>query len=105
MTGILKKIISYIIYLTEPEEIILFGSFAERKNNLYSDIDLLIITDRIVNKRETESRVMDFIREFSLKSDVLIHTQTVKEKALKEPLSFLGSIIKKGTVVYKRVAF
>lgn len=44
MTSVLKKIISYIVYVAEPEKIILFGSYAYGRNDVYSDIDLLIIT-------------------------------------------------------------
>ena len=49
----IKKIIDYIVHVTEPKEIILFGSMADGTANVYSDIDVLIISENDIIKKYT----------------------------------------------------
>ncbi|CAM4076684.1 nucleotidyltransferase domain-containing protein [Zobellia nedashkovskayae] len=98
----LKKIINYSVEVTAPEKIILFGSMASGKQNVHSDIDLLLITNAIHEKINVAKQISDFISELALKSDILIHSEVEIEKASLTPFSFLNSIVKKGKVIYKK---
>ena len=48
----IEKIISIIVSLASPDQIILFGSYARGDNNAKSDIDLLIVKKGLEKGRE-----------------------------------------------------
>lgn len=96
----LHKIVNYIKIVADPERIILFGSFASGMNNLYSDIDLLLVVENVYKKKIVIRQIGNYISEMALKSDVLVHSKLEIEKANKDPFSFLGSIVKKGKIIY-----
>lgn len=96
----IDKIIQYAVYVTEPEEIILFGSIANGTSDVYSDVDLLIISDS--NKREAISKISNFVYQLSLKTDILIYSRDEFEKLANQPFSFLKAAQKFGRVVYKK---
>lgn len=98
----IDKIISYAVYVTEPEEIILFGSMANGTADVYSDIDILIISDS--DKKEAVSKIRNFVYQLSLKTDVLIYSRDEYEKQANLPVSFLKAVQKFGKTVYKKKA-
>lgn len=96
------KIIHYIKTVADPEAVILFGSFAKGKNTMHSDIDLVLIMDHVYLKQRLEHQISLYIGELSLKSDVLIRSKQEIEIAKSDPLSFLGSILKEGKIIYQK---
>lgn len=102
MKNTLGKIIDYTARIADPEEIILFGSMGTGKANLFSDVDLLIISENSAIKKEVAERIKDFSRELSLKSDVLICSKSEIERETQTPNSFIAAIIKSGKIVYKK---
>ncbi|MDR2693270.1 MAG: nucleotidyltransferase domain-containing protein [Chitinispirillales bacterium] len=53
----MDKIISIIVSLASPNQIVLFGSYARGDNTAESDIDLLIIKRDLKNGREISSSI------------------------------------------------
>jgi len=102
MKRTLERIVDYAAGISEPEMIILFGSMATGKANVYSDVDLLIITDNIFIKKDIIAMVKIFSNELSLKADVLVYTRSEIEGGAKEPNSFIEAIMKSGKVVYRK---
>ena len=102
MNIILKRISDYIVHVADPDTIILFGSYAKGSNNLYSDIDLLLISEHTYQNRVILKQIQRFIHELSLKSDILIRKKSEVEMASLDPYSFLGSILKEGQVIYQK---
>ncbi len=102
MKRTLEKIIDYAIGISEPEMIILFGSMATGKANVFSDVDLLIITDNTFMKKDIIAMITSFSSEISLKTDVLVYTRSEVEREAKEPNSFIEAIMKSGKVVYRK---
>lgn len=102
MTHTLTKIVAYAAHITEPESIILFGSYVKGKENIHSDIDLLIVTKQVFLKRKAERDIISFAKECSMKADVLIHTCDEVERASEDPFGFLNSILKEGIEIYKK---
>jgi len=100
MTKTLEKIIAYAAMVAEPEKIILFGSMADNKANIFSDVDLLIITSDKTDKRHVSSMIESFSKELSLKTDVLIYSKAEIEKEVLVPNSFLAGIVKAGKAVW-----
>lgn len=96
----IDKIVQYAVYVTEPEEIILFGSLANKTANVFSDVDILIISD--MNKKEAVSKIRNYVYQLSLKTDVLIYSRDEFEKQMNLPASFLKAVQKAGKTVYKK---
>jgi predicted nucleotidyltransferase len=104
MMNALEKIIGYAVHTVQPERIILFGSLAHGRNNVHSDVDLLIVVEHPYRKNELEMQIRSLAKEYSLKADVLIRTPREIEQASLNPLSFLSSVIKDGKIVYEKGA-
>ncbi len=102
MIKTIDKLVSHIAHISRPEKIILFGSVANEKQNVFSDIDLLIITDLAVRKDDLRNEITHFAEEFSLRADILIQTPGEIEKITLDPNSFLSSVIKDGKIVYEK---
>jgi predicted nucleotidyltransferase len=100
MNNTLQKIIDYVVQVTEPDKVILFGSMAHGKITPHSDVDLLIISKHAPIKKELVKMIMTFCKEFSLKTDVLIYSEAELELEKQRPNSFLGAICKDGKLMY-----
>lgn len=98
----LDKIINYAAYVAEPEKIILFGSMATGKQNVFSDVDLLIITAGAIGKKEVAETISNYSNQCSLKTDVLIYSFSEIERELNVSNSFIGAVYKFGKTVYKK---
>jgi len=102
MKRTLEKIVDYAIKITEPEEIILFGSTANGTANVFSDVDLLIISDNPLIKKDAVVRIRNFSESYCLKADVLIYTKAELKTELNTPFSFVSAIVKTGKIIYKK---
>ncbi len=102
MQRTLEKIIHYAAGVSDPEKIILFGSMVNSKTDVFSDVDLLIITDDSFYKKDIARRIESYINEFSVKADVLVYSMKEIEADSFIPNSFLQGIIKFGKIVYKK---
>lgn len=100
--GTLEHIIRYVVSVAEPEEIILFGSVADDTANVHSDIDLLIIAEDPVGRKEMAERIRNYIYQYSLKADVLICKRSRLEEEIATPDSFIKAVYKAGKQVYKK---
>lgn len=101
MKRTIKRIIAYAASIADPEKIILFGSMAQERNNIYSDVDLLIVSENPEIKEEVVARIKNFSSQLSLKIDVLIYSQSEVERACQKRYSFLEAIVKSGRIVYE----
>lgn len=102
MKRTLEKIVEYAARVAEPADIFLFGSMAHGRANVFSDVDLLIVSDNPVIKEEVVARIRSFSQELSLRADVLIYSRSEIEKEKQKQNSFIGAIIKSGKIIYKK---
>lgn len=97
----IDKIVTYAVQITDPKEIILFGSMINGNANVNSDIDLLIISESGLNKKEAVARIKNYVNQCSLKTDLFIYSVSELEKELISN-SFVIAIYKSGKIVYKK---
>jgi predicted nucleotidyltransferase len=102
MKKTLEKITNYAIRIAEPDQLILFGSMAQGAANVFSDVDLLIISENQAMKREVIAKIASFSNELSLKTDVLVYSTSEIEHELQKPNSFIGAIFNSGKIIYKK---
>lgn len=70
--SILQRLKSEITnILDEKVEMILFGSYARGDFSEYSDVDVLILVEKELNKEEN-NKLYEIIAEYSLKHDIVI---------------------------------
>jgi uncharacterized protein len=93
----MKRTIQKIV----PEEIILFGSMAEGRQDVHSDLDVLIVTDEPFQKHQIAERAGQFARDLTVRADILVYSQEDLLKAYEDPYSFLACIRTSGKSVYK----
>jgi predicted nucleotidyltransferase len=94
LSSVIEKMVRYAVQVTEPEEIILFGSMVNGTANSYSDIDLLIVTGGSFDKKDAVMRIKIKAHEFSMKADVLIFSRPELEKEITIENGFVKAILK-----------
>jgi predicted nucleotidyltransferase len=93
-----------IVWLYEPDKIILFGSRARDEADKHSDIDLLVISDREKHlpryKRGLDVRLQ--LSEFKTPKDILFYTHEDVERWKGIPQSFINTVLNEGAILYER---
>ena len=98
---LLAEIRTRIVDALAPERVILFGSYAERRATVDSDIDLLVVTERPVSRKERLARTQDLFRDMPLPVQVI----TISRQEFEETRDVIGGIAypatKYGRVIYE----
>jgi predicted nucleotidyltransferase len=85
-----------------PEQIILFGSYAYGKPSPFSDVDLLVVMETPKGELETSLEIANSLPPRKFRVDVVVRSREVLEKRKKLGDWFLIDIIEKGKVLYER---
>lgn len=89
-------------------EIILFGSYARKNQEEYSDFDIMVIIDDSVENIKSFDRALEDINfELTMKYEILVSPIMVKFSTFKEygdSLPFYMNVMKEGVIVYERTA-
>ncbi len=97
----LERFVELVVREFDPHKIILFGSLAEGKPRLWSDIDIVVV-------RETDKnfidRAMEIRRKFNTRVgiDLLVYTPEEFTQLCAERLFVQKEIVGKGKVLYER---
>ncbi len=102
MKRTIERIVNYAVQVTDADEVILFGSMVSNISNVNSDVDLLVISESNISKKEAVEKIRNHANQYSLKTDVLIFTAKELEKELSTLESFVRAIHKSGKIVYKK---
>jgi predicted nucleotidyltransferase len=102
---LLEKLIA-----TQPEKIILFGSYAWGDPTIESDIDILVVTgDDIMpagfaEKSRIYLRISQAISEIKKEFpvDLIVHTKPMHQKFIETDSLFAREILSKGKVLFER---
>lgn len=90
-----------IVRACDPEEVLLFGSFAKGRQREHSDIDLLVITA----KRASDAlrhELRDLLLRFPVSVDVHLLTPDEARAAWADPGCFAQSILSTAVPLYVR---
>ncbi len=96
------EIINRIVELSSPESIILFGSQAQGTQNDNSDIDLLVLIDGIVNKRQMAQHLYKELMPFKAAIDLIIETPDNYLRYKDEKSFIYYQINKTGITIYEK---
>jgi predicted nucleotidyltransferase len=98
----IDRIISLIVSLTSPDQIVLFGSYARGDNTEKSDIDLLILKKNLKNSKTiTDNLYMSFFdNEIKVPVDLIVIDYD-KYNNLKNEIGYIYKTInKEGKIIY-----
>lgn len=92
--------IDRIVSSVHPQRIILFGSQARGGARADSDVDLLVVLDGDVDRREMSAKVAGLLADMPFAKDVLV----ARTRDLEHPLrgSALADAVREGVMVYGR---
>ncbi|MBI4063249.1 MAG: nucleotidyltransferase domain-containing protein [Elusimicrobia bacterium] len=97
----LEKITQRIAGQIHPKKILLFGSRAYGRPSKDSDLDLLVILKKSLNKHKRYILVDKAIGEHIYPIDLLVRSEKEVEKRLAIGDCFFAEILKKGRTLYE----
>jgi predicted nucleotidyltransferase len=99
---LLQKITSRVVEALSPERIILFGSYAEGRATVHSDLDLLVVVEQPLSLGARRAQTRDLFRDIPLPVQVI----TISRQEFEETRSVIGGIAypadKYGKVIYEK---
>ena len=98
----ISEIVFKIASNHNPEQIILFGSYAAGNPNEDSDLDLIVIKNSNLTRQHRSSEIRKSLLGSLVPIDILVYTKKEfdEEKMLK--YSFISNAIKNSKVLYER---
>ncbi|HKR05220.1 MAG TPA: nucleotidyltransferase domain-containing protein [Bacteroidia bacterium] len=102
MNKFLNKILPFIVKMTDPEMVLLFGSAARGDHNVHSDADFIVVTKRTFQRQTVHGSIKNYAEEFNIHVDILWCTPDEIEKARQNPVSFLATVHNSAKIVYKK---
>lgn len=88
----LRSITDIIVQHCEPDEIVLFGSYAKGCDRLDSDVDLLVIGDFRQSKFIRKMELSELLSQFPISIDFHMLTPEEFELECQNPFSFLKTL-------------
>ncbi|NMB80003.1 MAG: nucleotidyltransferase domain-containing protein [Methanomicrobiales archaeon] len=100
--SVLQVIIRRIVAATNPDKIILFGSYATGKPDKDSDLDLLVIMHSSEPRHRRAPIINRALAGLLIPKDILVYTPEEIEEWKDVPLAFITQVMKTGVVVYDK---
>jgi len=99
---LLEEIVERILKVTQPEKIILFGSYARGEATAGSDIDILIIQPSDLPRYKRSSSVRLALKGLFPSKDIVVYTPKEVKEWESASTSFIASALREGRVLYER---
>ena len=97
----IHKMVQIIVENVKPIKIILFGSYAREQVNPDSDIDLLIVMNRVQNKRKKAAEIYQLLAGSGISKDIFITTPNEIEKYKNVPGTIIQPALSEGKILYE----
>jgi predicted nucleotidyltransferase len=97
----IETVVRQIVEAFQPEQIILFGSYAHGRPDPESDVDLLVVMDTPLKEMEQAVRICQAI-EYHFGLDLIVRTPATIARRLALGDSFLHEATQNGKVLYER---
>ena len=98
IAGIVRLIVSAV----NPEEVILFGSYAKGVATFRSDLDLLVVLDTQLPLQRRKDLFQTIQNRYAINIDVHAYTRPEVITSMNEPYSFIRSVFSTGKILYRR---
>lgn len=101
-TRLLKEVVRRIVSAVDPEQIILFGSYAYGKPHEDSDLDLLVIMASPLPRYKRAVPVYRALAGLFIPKDVLVYSPEEVKAWKTVPQAFITSVLKNGRRLYEK---
>jgi len=98
--AILDDIIHRVVEAAQPEQIILFGSAVRGEMTPDSDIDLLVVKEARINRREHEEKIYRNFFGLTIPVDVIVVTKEDIERYKDKVGTIIRPALKEGRMIY-----
>ncbi|HMQ54495.1 MAG TPA: nucleotidyltransferase domain-containing protein [Anaerolineae bacterium] len=103
-TELFAEIVRRILVISDPEQIILFGSHARAESGPDSDVDLLVIEAGIAAPRQESVRIRRALRGLLVPIDVIVATPRQIDQHRNDLGLIYSTALREGKVLYERTA-
>lgn len=97
----IEQIVTSLARRPEVQRIVLFGSFAEGRRDLFTDLDLLIVMD---SPLDFVTRTAEMYLDLSSSVDMDLLVYTPEELEQNRDRGFIRQILEKGKTLYEKQA-
>ncbi len=98
----LPEITRRIVEHSQPEQIILFGSYARGDTDPDSDLDLLVVVSGVEHLRSESVRLRRILRGLLVPIDVVVATPEQMKRLRNVPGMIYHTAVREGKVIYAR---
>lgn len=96
------RLVAAIVRRTDPEEVIVFGSYAKGTATDRSDLDLLVVRETMLPLARRTEDVLPLLQSRLIPVDVHVYTPEEVREFGREEYSFLNTVLRTGRTVYRR---
>ena len=89
-TDAIARMVNRIVERFDPEQIILFGSYARGSANPDSDVDLLVVMKNVKSKRAKQVEMRCALHDIRIPKDIIV----VTESELERYRNIVGTIVR-----------
>lgn len=98
---ILKEIISRIVAVAKPYQLILFGSAARGEMDVESDVDILVVVEDTPHRRALAGKIYRHLHGLGIPVDVVVATQDDIRQFGQKNGTILLPALREGVVIYE----
>ncbi len=98
-------LVNDIVACVDPDEVIVFGSYAKQRATRKSDLDLLVVKDTHLPRHYREGMVQHLLNASLVRVDAHVYTPEEVESYREDPASFINTIYRTGRVVFKKKVY
>jgi uncharacterized protein len=96
----IRNLIDRIVTRIQPQQVIIFGSYAKDTATSKSDLDILVIKETELPMANRADDLKPILSNSLVPVDVHIYTPEEVEEYGREPFSFINCILNSGKIVF-----
>lgn len=99
LSSSIEKIISELSVIPEVQKVILFGSYAKGRRDLFTDLDIIVVLE---TKKNVLERTLHLYQELSPSVDLDLLVYTPEEFSRLSRYGFLQQALRSGELLYEK---
>ena len=101
-TDAIARIVNRIVERFDPEQMILFGSYARGSANPDSDVDLLVVMKNVKSKRAKQVEMRCALHDIRIPKDIIVVTESELERYRNIVGTIVRPALREGKSMYVR---
>jgi uncharacterized protein len=97
----IDEIIRKIVACLQPQQVIIFGSYAKGKATIKSDLDICVIKETELPMSSRAHELGAILTSNLIRLDVHVYTPEEIEAYVRDPFSFVSSVLNTGRVMFR----